>query len=71
VADDPGECVPLAHPPGDQLDVLRAEIEDQDGTVGGIGTFHERPVLPGANGPAVEQRRILTGIAAIENRNPS
>ena len=45
MADDPREDMPLADPPGDQLDVLRAEVEDQDGAIGGIGTFHERPDL--------------------------
>jgi len=34
--------VPLADPPRDQLHVLRAEIENQDGSLGGIGAFHER-----------------------------
>ena len=30
VADDLAEDVLLAHPPGDELAVLRAEVEDQD-----------------------------------------
>ena len=46
VADDPGEGVPLADPPRDQLDVLRAEVEDQDGAIGGVRALHERRHLP-------------------------
>jgi hypothetical protein len=48
VADDPRERVPLAQPSRDQLHVLRAEIEDQDGSLDAIGTLHRRPDLPGS-----------------------
>ena len=41
VADDPREGMPLANPPGDELDVLRAEIEDQDGPRRGIKRLHD------------------------------
>ena len=41
VPHDPREGVPLADPPGDELDVLRAEVEDQDGPLGSRA-FHER-----------------------------
>ena len=41
VPDDPGERVPLADPPGDELDILGPEVEDQDGPRRGIGMLHE------------------------------
>ena len=42
VPDDPREGVPLADPPGDELDVLGSEVKDQDGSRRGIDGLHER-----------------------------
>ena len=61
------EGMPLADPAGDQLDVLRAEVEDQDGASDGVGAFHEQAGPPWQRvdgskahstpgGPAIEGR---------------
>jgi len=39
--DDPCEGMTLADSPRDQLDELRTEVEDQDGTFDEAGTLHE------------------------------
>ena len=38
--DDPRERMPLADSPGDELDELRAEVEDQHGTGERVGAIH-------------------------------
>ena len=48
VADDPREGMMLANPARDELDVLGAEIEDEDGSFCRIGIRHERIFERGA-----------------------
>ncbi len=57
VPDDPREGVPLAHPAGDELDVLGAEIEDQNGPRRGIGIHGYSAFATGAE--AIRARRTF------------
>ena len=75
MAHDPGEGVPLADPPGDELDVLRPEIQDQDGPRRGIGLLHELVVstawrIGDRDDPrAVIETYTLAGARGFGNRN--